>query len=259
MLSLVKILLNEFGPWALVTGASSGIGKEIALQLGELGFGVVISGRNEQALTDLATQLSRCEVIVADLSTTTGLESLCSMTESLEIGLIVANAGFGTSGDFLQSDIEGEVEMLRLNCEAPLRLARSFGPKLAARGRGGFIFLSSIVAWQGVAGQTHYSATKGYIQNLAEGLAIEWRSRGITVLSAAPGPVDTKFAQRAGLNLGMTDDAKLVARDILRNLGRKTTVIPGRFGKLLSYGLAIAPRAVRAKIMAGVAKGMLKR
>ena len=251
--------LGKYGPWALVTGASSGIGQEIAIQLDKMGLRIVITGRNEEALHSLSQQLTRSKVVVADLSTPVGLESLLSALEDIDLGLVVANAGFGTSGDFLNSDIEMEAEMLRLNCEAPLKLAHSIGPRLASRGSGCFIFLSSIVAWQGVAGQSHYSATKAYVQNLTEGLAIEWKPLGIHVMSAAPGPVDTKFAKRAGLHLGMADDASAVARDILRNLGRKTTVVPGRFGKLLSYGLATAPRAFRARIMAGVAKGMLKK
>lgn len=108
-----------------------------------------------------------------------------------------------------------------------------------------------------MAGQAHYSATKGYVQNLAEGLATEFRPLGIDILSSAPGPVRTKFANRAGLTFSQEEDPSLIARDTIAALGKKATVIPGRLGKVLSYALATAPRSLRVKIMSSIAQGML--
>ena len=258
MLPVVTPFQEKFGPWALVTGASSGIGRAIALELATRGLGVLITGRDRVKLQELRNQIPICEFVEADLATEQGLALLLERATQLNLGLVVANAGFGTSGPLLESDLGTELDMLRVNCEVPMRLAYELGPRLIARGGGGFVFLSSIVAWQGVAGQAHYSATKAYIQNLSEALAVEWRPQKVCVVSAAPGPVATEFADRSGLTLKASDDSMSVARDIVDALGRRTLVIPGRLGKTLSGMLAMAPRQLRVRIMSMIAKGLVR-
>ncbi|MBC8093417.1 MAG: SDR family NAD(P)-dependent oxidoreductase, partial [Pseudonocardia sp.] len=200
-------LHDRYGPCAVVTGASSGIGREIARRLAEAGFDLVLVARREPQLRELAADLTaRHPVMVrtlpADLSTCDGVDAVTRCTSDLDIGLYVASAGFGTSGPFLDATIDTEVEMLRVNCEAVLRTSLVFGRRLADRGRGGLVLMSSIVAFQGMPDAAHYAATKAYVQSLAEALYVELAPRGVDVLAAAPGPTHSGFAERADMRMG---------------------------------------------------------
>ncbi len=118
------------------------------------------------------------------------------------------------------------------------------------------MLLSSIVAFQGNPWSAHYSATKAYVQSLAEGLALELAPHGVDVLAAAPGPTATGFASRAGLKMGQAMNPADLAMPILHSLGRRTTVLPGFLSKLLAYSLATLPRWARVRVMGMVMKGM---
>jgi short-subunit dehydrogenase len=186
------------------------------------------------------------------------LEALIEHAREFDLGLVVAAAGFGSSGPMVSSSLQAELEMIRVNCEAAFRLAHGLGPGMIERGRGAFVFLSSVVAWQGVAGQASYSATKAFVQSLAEGLASEWKPHGVQVHAAAPGPVESEFARRAGLKMKRADRADEVARDILNGLGGRTTLVPGGNGRNLTRLLSVTPRSLRVKILSAATKDMLR-
>jgi short-subunit dehydrogenase len=254
---------ERYGPWAVVTGASSGIGREIALRLAECGLNLVLAARSRNALDQLAADVSlkysvEAQVVVVDLSRETGVESLETATASQDIGLLVAAAGFGTSGRFLDSPLKDELEMLAVNCGSLVALTWHFGRRFAARGRGGLVLMSSIVGFQGMPFAAHYAATKAYVQTLAEGLAVELSPAGVDVLAAAPGPTHSGFATRAGMKMGTASDAADVALPILDALGRRSTVLPGFLGKLLTYSLVPLPRWARVRVMGRVMYGMIK-
>lgn len=178
---------SRYGPWAVVTGASSGIGKSTALQLGETGLNLLIVGRRHELLSDLATQLAgfsdiKTRVVVADLATPIGIKTVEDACKDLDVGLLVAAAGFGTSGSFLDADLPVELEMLTVNCGALLGECLFFGRRFAKRGRGGIVLMASLVGFQGVPFSASYAATKAYVQNLAEALYVELRPLGIDVL-----------------------------------------------------------------------------
>lgn len=253
----------RYGPWAVVTGASEGIGKSFAAMLARQGFHLVLVARRAQLLDVLAANLAqergrRCEVLVADLSTAEGVAMVLERTARHDVGLVVCSAGFGTAGRFLEGDIGEELDMLQVNCGATTALSWGFGRRFASRGRGGLILLSSIVAFQGVPRSAHYAATKSYVQTLAEGLRVEWADRGIDVLAVAPGPVGTGFARRARLNMGRAESPDVVALESLEALGRRGTIRPGLLAKVLGYSLAMTPRWGRIRIMAMVMRGMTK-
>jgi hypothetical protein len=168
---------------------------------------------------------------------------------------LVASAGFGTSGEFTNAEIETEVNMVDVNVSSVLRMAHAFAQRLKERGSGAIILMSSIVAFQGVARAANYSATKAYVQTLGEGLQIELAPYGVDVLLSAPGPVKSGFAERADMNLGNALSATDAAEGTLRALGRSNLVRPGTQSKVLGYSLAITPRRVRTRIMARVMKG----
>lgn len=251
----------RLGPVALVTGASDGIGEAFARELAARGIDLALVARRRARLDVLASELTAAHgtsahVLAADLGRTDEVERVISETRHLDIGLLVAAAGFGTSGAFLDSPIEAELEMVDVNCRAVVALTHAIGRRLVARGRGGIVLFSSIVAFQGVPRQAGYAATKAFIQSFAEGLRTELRSSGVDVLSVAPGPVASGFAARANMRMGATDSSSAVAAATLAALGRRTTVSPGRLGKVLGYSLSALPRWGRVRVMTEIMKGM---
>lgn len=255
-------LRKNFGPWALVTGASSGIGLEISKGLADAGIKLLITGRDLEALNHLALSLkgiTEVKVVKADLSMEGNVNLLLQSGSELDIGLLVNNAGFGNAGEFGHTTIEQEVNLLRVNCEAVLRLSWHFCRKFEKRHTAGIIFLSSIVAFQGTAFSANYAASKAYVQSLAEALAVEKKRKGLAVLSVAPGPVNTGFGKRANLNLNNAMSASIVATAALKAIGRQTGSVPGWFSKLLTYGLRTLPRKARVRVMSKVMQGMMKK
>jgi short-subunit dehydrogenase len=253
----------QYGPWALVTGASDGIGRAIAQEAAQRGLHVVLVARRQTELERLAAELSQAHgvltrVLVVDLGTPEGVASVQQGCADLDVGLVVCAAGFGTSGPFLGNALETELDMLQVNCAALTAISWTLGQRLVARGRGGLVLLSSLVAFQGVARTAHYAATKAYVQTLAEGLQQEWASAGVQVLAVAPGPVGTGFARRSGMAMGQTDTPEVVARQSLNALPGGGTLRPGTLGKVLGYGLACAPRWARVRILGQVMSGMTR-
>lgn len=256
-------LFQRYGKWAIVTGASSGIGKELAMRLADSGLHLVICARSVQALESVAAyakqQGGQAVTIAADLTTPAGVNTLLEAANGLDIGLLVASAGYGTSGSFLQTALEDEVNMVRLNCEALLSLTHHFARYFAQRKRGGIVLLSSIVAFQGVPFAANYAATKAYVQSLAEALALELAPYQVDVLAAAPGPVASGFGQRAGMTMGMALTPEQVGLPILQALGRSHSVLPGFLSKLLVYSLRTVPRWGKIRIMKNIMAGMAKK
>ncbi|MEO1652119.1 MAG: SDR family NAD(P)-dependent oxidoreductase [Bacteroidota bacterium] len=256
-------LLNTYGSWALITGASSGIGREIAERLAEAGLNLLIHGRRLselQALKQSINQQYPVEVRITsgDLSERLGVDQLWQASQNLDLGLVVFSAGFGTSGSFLRTELDQEVNMLRVNCEALLILTHLFSARLSERKKGGMILMSSMVGFQGVPFSANYAASKAYVQSLAEALAIELKPKGVDVLAAAPGPVASGFAERADMKMDMSLKPSDVGVPILKALGRKTTVLPGFLTKFLVYSLRTVPRWGKVRIMKLVMGGMTK-
>jgi short-subunit dehydrogenase len=255
--------LARYGPWAVVTGASSGIGREIALGLAEAGLNLVLVARRRDVLERLASDIEahregEIRVVAADLASESALGTVEEATQDLDVGLLVAAAGFGTSGPFLESSLEEELEMLDVNCRAPLRMALHFGRRFARRGRGGIVLMSSIVGFQGTPNAAHYAATKAYVQTLAEALNVELAPLGVDVVASAPGPTDSGFAARASMQMRVALEPQDVARSTLKALGRTSTVLPGALSKLLAYSLLPLPRWARVRIMGRVMGDMTK-
>ncbi len=254
-------LARRHGPWALVTGASDGIGEAFARHLAAQGLHLVLVARRETVLAALAQDLQAahgvaCRVIALDLSDPDAVQSLADATQDIDIGLLVASAGFGTSGPLLQSTLAVETGMVDLNCTALLASVWFFARRFAARGRGGIVLMSSLLAFHGVPRAANYAATKAYVQTLAEGLRVELAPHGVDVIASAAGPIRSGFARRADLQMAAAMPASVVARVTLAALGQRTTVRPGWLSKLLGWSLSLLPRWGQVRVIAQVMRGM---
>jgi short-subunit dehydrogenase len=195
-------------------------------------------------------------VIAADLSRAEDVGRVIDETASIDLGMFVAAAGFGTSGGFLEAKVEDELSMLEVNCRAVIAMTHALGRRLTSRGRGGVVLLSSLLAFQAVPRAAHYAATKAFIQTFAEGLRRELAPRGVDVLACAPGPIASGFGARADMKMGMAIPATFVPMPTLRALGRRRTARPGWLSWLLELSLATLPRWGRRWVLARIMANM---
>jgi len=259
----MKNFLERFGPWAIVTGASSGIGEAFARRLAELGMNLVLVARREDRLRTLAGELERqhnikTRVAAADLSRDDFLPAVEQATADLEIRLLVNNAGFAVSGRFLDNDLTSEIAQLHVNNRAPLILAHHFGRLMRTRHQGGMIFLASILSFAGVPGMSNYAATKAHDLVFAEGLARELGHDGISVLALCPGGTRTDLWP-AGVESSSLMSPAAVVDVAVRKLGRKTTVVAGWKNRVITLATRLQPRSWNAAIYGSVVGGMLKK
>lgn len=256
--------LRRFGRAAVVTGATSGIGLAFARALAAQGFDLVLVGRRQEVLGRVASELGgahgiRVKQVAADLATPEGVRATIDAARGEDVGLLIAAAGFGTSGAFVDGVLAEEVEMLEVNCRASMELAWHFAGRFAGQKRGGIVLFGSLVGFQGVPRAAHYAATKAYVQTLAEGLHHELKPLGVSVVSCAPGPIHSGFASRAGMTMGLAQRPEAVVGPTLRALGRRSTVRPGWLSKFLGWSLATLPRWGRVRVMGVIMGGMARK
>lgn len=246
---------DTYGPWAIVTGASSGIGDALARELAARGVSIVLVARRRDRLDALAGELAgRVETLVVelDLGRDDAVDVLLGAVGDRDVGLVCANAGFGDKGAFASADRAGLRGMIRLNCESTTALAHAFAPRLTARGRGGLMIVASLAAFQGTPWTAVYAATKAFDLSLAEGLHEELRPQGVDVVALCPGATDTEGPRRTGVDptripFGMGSAAE-VARAGLDGLGRGCVILPRRIDHLAAFATRLVPRAVAARL-----------
>jgi hypothetical protein len=243
-----KLFNDKYGPWAVVTGASSGIGQEFAMQLASRGLNLVLVARRIERLDALAAQLSqqhgvRTEVIEADLSGLQAIDDIAQRTASLDVGLLVNCAGFTTTSPFLARSLAEQMTLLDVNGRAPMALTHVFGKRFVARARGGVINVASASAVLPMPQWANYAAVKAYVLQLSEALWYELRPHGVDVLALCPGNTKTAFAQVSGSGMkgGMAPQA--VVALALRRLGHAPVVVPG-WGNVLASWI---PRLISRK------------
>jgi uncharacterized protein len=258
-----KKFVEKYGKWAVVTGASSGIGRETAIYLADLGFDLALVARSEDKLKTLATDLNAKHgtntlLLAYDLGQKSAIATIVQKTQHLDVGLLVAAAGFGSSGPLLKANLNNEVDMVKINCEVPLEMCYFFGERFVKQKRGGIILFSSLLGFQGAPNSANYAATKGYIQCLGEGLYVELKPHNVDLLISAPGPVSTGFAEVADMQMNLAAQPQEVARVTVNALGKTMTVRPGKIAKFLGWSLMTAPRRIRVSIIKIIMDGMMK-
>lgn len=248
---------------ALITGASSGIGLEFAHILAKQGYNLVLVARRQHLLDRLKRQLESeypitVKTVALDLSRPESAESLFTLTSmnGIQIDLLVNNAGFGDYGDFIETDVQKNYEMLQVNIVSLTALTRLYAPAMVERQRGGMINLASIVAFQPGPLMAVYYASKAYVLSFTEALASELVGSGVKVTALCPGPTDTEFADVTGLEKSVLFQrfqpvlAKKVAEFGYRSWERgKVVAIYGLPNKSLVFGERFLPRGVTSNLM----------
>jgi len=248
-------LAARYGGWALITGASSGIGAEFARAAAREGMACVLTARRGERLRALAAELTAAHgvatrVVEADLSAVADCARLVDAVADLDVAVLIANAGAGVAGRFAAADPDRLAAMVALNCTAPVVLIGRLLPRLRARGRGAIIVTGSTAAHQPLPFQAVYGATKAFDLSLGEALWGEVLGSGVDVLVLSPGPVESEFAAVAGSVLPESDTPAHVVGVALNALGQQPSVIPGWFNWLRANAIRLAPRPI-AVLFAG--------
>lgn len=231
----------------LVTGASSGIGREFAREFASRGYGVTLAARRQERLDRLAEEISaeykvRAEAVATDLADEESRRSLVGRVSDLglRVDLLVNNAGFGTNGRFIELDRDREIEELRLNCEAVVDLSRTFLPGMVERNNGGVINIASVGAYQPVPYMATYAATKAFVLSFSEALHSELSGTDVTVTAVCPGPVPTEFSSVAGNeysfevlpNFALVQPEDIASKSVKAFEKGRRTIDPGFFNSL---------------------------
>lgn len=256
------MLKEKYGAWALITGASAGIGEAFARYLARAGVDVILVARRKERLEALATHLTQQHGVQAlaiplDLTDAHFLETLIERVGDREVGVLVNNAGYGSAGEFVGRDPAREADMVRLNCWAPVVLTHHFVRPMVARRKGAILFVASVVAYQPMPFMTTYSATKAFNLFLGEGLWYELQKYHIDVLALSPGSTDTEFQQVAHMTRGpLVASPEQVVETAMRALGRRPSAVDGVINGLLAFAHRALPRWLALRL-AGEIMGAL--
>src|SRR3982075_1954928 len=248
---------KRFGPWALVTGASSGIGKEFAQQIAASGINIVLVARREDLLKEVGVEFSKRfgvehRVIVLDVSREDFIGQLASATDDLDIGLVVSNAGTGNPGEFLKLDRQLHKATFRLNTMAHLDTTHHCGAKLAKRRRGGLILAGAMGAENGVPCMANDGAAKAYVHSLGEALHFEFKPLGVYVTVLAAGFTNTAVLEKFGLDpktmpMKPMSVEQCVSEGLSGLLKNRSRIVPGRLNRILN---ALVPASLARKMLA---------
>src|SRR5438128_5679216 len=248
---------TRFGPWALITGASSGIGREFARQIAALGINIVLVARREALLEELGRALAsefgvKSRTVVADLSQVDFLDHLAQITDDLDIGLVVSNAGTANPGEFLKLDQQLLQATLRLSAMAHLDITHHFGSKLAKRRRGGIVLAGAMGAENGLPLMANDGAAKAYVHSLGEALHYEFKPLGVCVTVLAAGFTDTAVLEKFGLDpktmpLKPMSVEQCVSEALNGLRKNRSKVVPGRLNRIMN---ALVPASLARQMEA---------
>lgn len=250
---------KRFAGAALVTGASSGFGRAFAQALAAKGMNLILVARRETRLRELAAELVQrwgiqVTVIAADLRDPTAPGRIAAQLEreSVNVGLLINNAGIGQYGPFETLDPQQALDSIDLNCRAPVALTYAFLPQMLKRRRGGLIYVASIAGYQPTPYYATYGASKAFDLMFSEALTIELVDKGIEVLALSPGYTPTGFQAVAGSHAAPqrknASTPEEVVSEALASLGKKISVVPGMKNKAVAWSVRLFPRRAIARL-----------
>jgi short-subunit dehydrogenase len=252
-----RINKRRFGPWAVITGASSGIGKEFARQIAASGVHVALVGRRELLLQTVGAECTQASgvqhrIIPLDLSEPDFLPVLADATRDLDVGLVVSNAGTGNPGEFLKLDRQLLQATLRLSTMAHLDITHHFGAKLAERKRGGLILVGAMGAENGIPCMANDGAAKAYVHSLGEALHYEFKPLGVYVTVLAAGFTNTAVLEKFGLDpktmpMKPMSVEQCVSEALSGLLKNRSRIVPGRLNRIMN---AFVPASFARKMEA---------
>ncbi|MGO8694076.1 MAG: SDR family NAD(P)-dependent oxidoreductase [Rectinemataceae bacterium] len=246
---------------ALVTGASSGIGAELSVELARTGHDLILTGRDAGRLSEVAARVrsagAAVETKVLDLEDGSSVEALVGVVGSRHLAVLVNNAGFGISGPFAEAEPARLAAMVTLNITALTLLTRAFLPGMIKLGSGRILNVASTAAFSPCPGMAGYGATKAYVLNFSEAIAEELAGTGVTVTALCPGATDTRFAERASMGAShlfkRTSSAAEVARTAVKALlGGRRVRVAGWQNAVMTFSIRLSPRSLVAKISASM-------
>lgn len=243
---------EKYGSYAIIVGASAGIGEALAREVASRGVSLVLVARRLDKLEQLSIELrGRCNIdvkcIALDLMQDGAVEKLDQETRSLDIGLLVLNAATVIAGGFLKNTYEDESALIRFNTLIPAQIAHRIGNRMKQRNRGGILFVSSLAGNSPTPFQATYAATKAYLSSLGQALAFELAQSGIDVSVIAPGATETEglrgtanidYAKMKGISIMSPAD---VAKAAIDGLGKKPYIIPGAKNRISAFILGLLP------------------
>lgn len=257
--------MNEY---ALITGASKGIGRSVALKLAARGYHLLLVARSESELKELAETIKQVhrlnvEFLAIDLSLSGASQEVADWADShtKALSILVNNAGYGLFGDFDSLPLEGQLNMIRLNIEAVISLTHQLLPVLKQQTQSYILNVASTAAYQAMPGLGIYAASKSFILSFSRALHFELKSSPVSVSCVSPGPTDTGFASRAGLDdfadlaakFNMDPD-KVAAIAIKGMFRKKNEVITGFLNRISAFAAGHLPKALVERVSAGLYK-----
>lgn len=249
----MESLSTRYGDWALVVGATTGIGRELVERIAADGMNIAAVARTQSTLDRMAQEVRTAHgvdvvTVSADLSEEQGVATVIDAVGDREIGLLIPCAALESNGYFVNSSAESHTRMLRMNCGAPLLLAHHYGGSMARRRRGAILLVSSLSGWMSQPYMAAYGASKAYILSLGESLHSEMKDLGVDVAVLSPGPTDTPMAAGTGIDFASMGMAIMSPADVaatgLAALGHRPNAIPGARNKLMAVSMThLMPRS----------------
>jgi uncharacterized protein len=266
-LEMINLDLNQYGPWAIVTGASSGIGEEFARQLAANGFNLLLVARRQEMLEKLGQSLSerysiQYRTLGLDLSQADFMPNLEAASRDLDIGLVISNAGSGHPGEFLQHSMDTLQRIVRLNVLSHLAISHHFGQRLRKRGRGGIILVAAMGASQGIPYMANDAGTKAYIVSLGQSLNYEFMKHGVNVTVLMPGPTLTPVFEAFGFEADKMPMKPMSVEQCVREglaalKSNRPSHLTGRINRILT---TLIPAHITRKLLAAmIADGLANR
>ena len=253
----MKTFKEKYGPWAVVTGATSGIGEAISHQLAAKGMNIVLVARKKDELDAKAAMLKSeyhidTHIVSADLATEVGIAAVKTFTNALSVGLLVVAAGLEVNGAFEKNDLMQELKVVQINISATLQLTHHFSEIMVKNGSGGIILVASLSGHMPNPYFANYAGTKAYTLNFGSSLYGELKPKGVDVTVLSPGLTNTPMAISTGVDWSKTPMQALspekVAQTAVNALGRKFLAIPGMKNKMVAAMAKHSPLQMQANM-----------